>query len=59
MAVSIDGSPCFTKLADAYGIENELVDSADKMDSAIQRMMDSDKPFLLEVAVEDFEKTIL
>ena len=59
MAVSIDGSPCFTKLADAYGIENELVDSADKMDSAIQRMMDSDKPYLLEVAVEDFEKTIL
>lgn len=59
MAVSIDGSPCFTKLADAYGIANELVDSADKMDSAIQRMMDSDKPFLLEVAVEDFEKTIL
>ena len=59
MAVSIDGSPCFTKLADAYGIENELVDSADKMDSAIQRMMNSDKPFLLEVAVEDFEKTIL
>ena len=59
MAVSIDGSPCFTKLADAYGIENELVDSTDKMDSAIQRMMNSDKPFLLEVAVEDFEKTIL
>lgn len=59
MAVSIDGSPCFTKLADAYGIENELVDSTDKMDSAIQRMMDSDKPYLLEVAVEDFEKTIL
>ena len=59
MAVSIDGSPCFTKLADAYGIENELVDSADKMDSAIQRMMGSDKPYLLEVAVEDFEKTIL
>lgn len=59
MAVSIDGSPCFTKLADAYGIENELVDGADKMDSAIQRMMDSDKPYLLEVAVEDFEKTIL
>ena len=59
MAVSIDGSPCFTKLADAYVIENELVDSTDKMDSAIQRMMNSDKPFLLEVAVEDFEKTIL
>lgn len=59
MAVSIDGSPCFTKLADAYGISNELVDSADKMDAAIKRMISSDKPYLLEVAVEDLEKTIL
>ena len=59
MAVSIDGSPCFTKLADAYGISSELVDNADKMDAAIERMISSDKPYLLEVAVEDLEKTIL
>ena len=59
MAVSIDGSPCFTKLADAYGISSELVDSADMMDAAIERMISSDKPYLLEVAVEDLEKTIL
>lgn len=59
MAVSIDGSPCFTKLADAYGIANELVDSPDKMEAAFRRMMDSDKPYLIEAAVEDFEKTIL
>ncbi|CCY17336.1 acetolactate synthase [Eubacterium sp. CAG:786] len=59
MAVSIDGSPCFTKLADAYGIANELVDSPEKMDGAFRRMMESDKPYLIEAAVEDFEKTIL
>lgn len=59
MAVSIDGSPCFTKLAEAYGIANELVDSPDKMEAAFRRMMDSDKPYLIEAAVEDFEKTIL
>ena len=58
-AVSLDGSPCFTKLADAYGIENVLVDSPDKAEDAIKRMLASDKPFLLEVAVEEFEKTIL
>ena len=58
-AVSLDGSPCFTKLAAAYGIANELVDSPDKMDDAIKRLISSDKPYLLEVAVEDFEKTIL
>ncbi|MGN1340587.1 MAG: biosynthetic-type acetolactate synthase large subunit [Oscillospiraceae bacterium] len=58
-AVALDGSPCFTKLADAYGIDNELVDSPDKMDAAIQRLISSDKPYLLEVAVEDYEKTIL
>ena len=59
MAVSIDGSPCFTKQADAYGIANELVDSPEKMDGAIKRMLESDKPYLIEAAVEDFEKTIL
>ena len=59
MAVSIDGSPCFTKLADAYGIANELVDSPEKMEGAIKRMLESDKPYLIEAAVEDFEKTIL
>lgn len=58
-AVSLDGSPSFTKLADAYGIENVLVDSPDKAEEAVKRMLASDKPFLLEVAVEEFEKTIL
>lgn len=58
-AVSLDGSPCFTKLADAYGIENVLVDSPEKAEDAIKRMIASDKPFLIEVAVEEFEKTIL
>ncbi len=58
-AVSLDGSPCFTRLADAYGIANELVDSADKMDEAIKRLISSDKPYLIEAAVEEYEKTIL
>ncbi len=58
-AVALDGSPCFTGIASAYGIESVLVDSPDKAEDAVKRMMASEKPFLIEVAVEDCEKTIL
>lgn len=58
-AVSLDGSPSFTRIAEAYGIESVLVDSADKAEDAVKRMIQSEKPFLIEVAVEDMEKTIL
>lgn len=58
-AVALDGSPSYTKLAEAYGIESVLVDSPEKAESAVQRMIQSEKPFLIEVAVEDCEKTIL
>lgn len=59
VAVSLDGSPSYTKIAEAYGIETILCDSEDMIDEAIQRMISSPKPFLIEVAVEEFEKTIL
>lgn len=59
IAVSLDGSPCFTKLAESYGIESVLVDSIDAAKDAIARMISSDKPFLIEVAVEECEKSIL
>ena len=36
-----------------------LVDSPEKIEGAIKRMLESDKPYLIEAAVEDFEKTIL
>ena len=58
-AVSLDGSPCFTKLADAYGIENVLVDSPEKTEDAIKRMIASEKPFVIEAVVGDYEKTSL
>lgn len=58
-AVSLDGSPCFTKIAEAYGIESVLVDSPEKAKDAVERMIKSERPFLIEVAVEDSEKTIL
>ena len=59
IAVSLDGSPDICKIAAAYGIENMLVDSPDKAEEAVKRLLDSEKPFLLEVAVEEYEKTIL
>lgn len=58
-AVSLDGSPSFTKIAEAYGIESVLVDSPEKAEDAVKRLISSDRPFLIEVAVEEYEKTIL
>lgn len=59
IAVSLDGSPDFCKIADAYGIENILVNSEETAVEGIRRMLESDKPFVLEVAVPEYEKTIL
>ncbi len=58
-AVSLDGSPSFTKIAEAYDIESVLVDSSEKAEEAVQRLISSERPFLIEVAVEELEKTIL
>ena len=59
IAVSLDGSPDFCKIADAYGIENVLADSEESAVEGIRKMIESDKPFVLEVAVPEYEKTIL
>lgn len=59
IAVSLDGSPDFCKIAEAYGIESMLADSEKSAVEGIERMISSDKPFLLEVAVPEHEKTIL
>lgn len=58
-AVALDGSPRFTGIAEAYGFESVLVDAPEKAEDAVKRMMASEKPFLIEVVVERFEKTIL
>lgn len=58
-AVALDGSPDICKIAEAYGIENMLVDSPEKAEEAVKKLLASEKPFLLEVAVEEYEKTIL
>ena len=59
IGVALNGSPDFIKIAAAYGIESARVDSEQSALDGIERMMKSDKPFLLEVVVPDLEKTIL
>lgn len=59
VGVSLDGSPDFCKVAEAYGIDNMLADSEESAIEGIKRLIFSDKPFLLEVAVPELEKTIL
>lgn len=58
-AVSLEGSPSFTAIAGAYGIESVTADSLESAEQAVERMMQTDKPFLIEVLVEGCEKTIL
>lgn len=59
IAVSLDGSPQFDKIAEAYGIASETVTDLSEAESAIGRMLSSDRPYLLQVMVKDTEKTIL
>lgn len=59
VGVSLDGSPDFCAIASAYGIENMLADSEESAVEGIKKLISSDKPFLLEVAVPELEKTIL
>lgn len=56
-AVSIEGSPDFNKLADAYGIKNGYVCENSKIGDAIDEMMKSEDSYLLVVSVNPFEPT--
>lgn len=59
IAVSLDGSPQFDKIAAAYGISSETVTNLSEAEGAIERMLSSDRPYLLQVMVKETEKTIL
>lgn len=56
-SVSIEGSPNFNKLADAYGIRNGYVAENSGIDKAIDEMMSDDKAYLLVVSVSPYEPT--
>lgn len=56
-SVSIEGSPDFNKLADAYGIKSGYVDENSKISDAIDEMMADNESYLLVVSVDPFEPT--
>lgn len=56
-SVSIEGSPDFNKLADAYGIKSGYVDENSKISDAIDEMMADKESYLLVVSVDPFEPT--
>lgn len=59
IGVSLDGSPQFDMIAHAYGIKAETVNNTAEIDGAVKRLLGSDESYLLQVVVDDKEKTIL
>lgn len=59
IAVDLSGSPRCDKIAEAYGIESDTVTDIAYAETAIEKMIKSEKPYLLQVMVKDTEKTIL
>lgn len=59
IAVALDGSPDFIKIADAYGIKSMRVTDKQSAIEGIEKLIASDKLFLLDVVVPELEKTIL
>ncbi len=45
-------SPDFVKVADAYGIPGQMINSRNVLESALQTMLDAKGPYLLEIMVE-------
>lgn len=58
-AVFLDGSPDFIKLAEAYSIPARRITDINDASAAIDEMLAADGCFLLEVRVNETEKTIL
>ncbi|MGN0641759.1 MAG: biosynthetic-type acetolactate synthase large subunit [Huintestinicola sp.] len=58
IGVHLDGSPDFVALAKAYGIESERVCTMAEAESKISRLVNSDKPYLLECNVYKYESTL-
>ncbi len=56
-AVSLEGSPDFCKLADAYGIPSMRISENSEIDKGIDALLDGKKSFLLVVEVDPFEPT--
>ena len=56
-AETIEGSPNFNKLADAYGIPNSEIFENSEIDAGIEALMSAEGSYLLVVNVNPFEPT--
>ena len=56
-AVTIEGSPNFNKLAEAYGIKSGYIAQNSEIDKGIDELMNAEGSFLLVVSVNPFEPT--
>ena len=53
-----DGNPDFAMLAKAYGIDSMTVSNMSEAETAVEKLVKSDKPSLLEVNVFKNESTL-
>ena len=51
-----DENPDFVKLAEAYGWQGERVDDPAELEGALRRLLDADRPALLDMRIERKEK---
>ncbi len=56
-AVTIEGSPDFNKLADAYGIPNSTISENSEIEKGIDALMSAEGSYLLVIDVNPFEPT--
>lgn len=56
-AVTLEGSPDFCKLADAYGIPSAYINENSQIEEGIDKLMNTEGSFLLVVAVDPMEPT--
>lgn len=57
--VDLSGSPDFLKIAEAYGIQGETVRSNQEIQNAIDKMVKTNAPYLLQVMVDMNEKSLI
>lgn len=57
--IDLSGSPDFLRIAEAYGIKGETVSNNDQVKSAVEKMVNTDEPYLLQVMVDKNEKSLI
>lgn len=57
--VDLSGSPDFEKIAGAYGIKAETIRDNESIEAAVQRMVEAKEPYLLQVMVDQNEKSVI